>query len=169
MLEALRKVTSHTADIYAVATTQEEVGLRGAGTSAFGVDPDISIGLDVTLAGDIPGATPDAYVTRLHEGAAIKIVDSSLLANPRLVEHLRSIAEARGITYQIEILPRGGNDAGAQQRVRAGNIAATISIPTRYLHSVNESASIADIDACVDLLAAFLEEAGSQSYAYTLD
>ncbi|MGI8484636.1 MAG: M42 family metallopeptidase [Thermomicrobiales bacterium] len=168
MLEALRKVGKHSVDIYAVASTQEEVGLRGAGTAAFGINPDIGIALDVTLAGDIPGAAPDATVTRLHHGAAIKIMDSSHLSDPKLVEHFRDIAEKNSISYQMEILPRGGTDAGAIQRVQSGCAAITLSIPTRYLHSVNETASITDIDACIELLARFLEEAGSRSYGYTI-
>ena len=168
MLEAFRKVGKHSADIFAVASTQEEVGLRGAGTAAFGLNPDIGIALDVTLAGDIPGAAPDATVTRLNHGAAIKIMDSSHLSDPKLVEHFRDIAEKNNILYQMEILPRGGTDAGAIQRVQSGCAAMTLSIPTRYLHSVNETASIADIDACIDLLARFLEEAGSRSYGYTI-
>jgi len=168
MLESIRKVGSHLADIFAVASTQEEVGLRGAGTAAFEVRPDIGIALDVTLAGDIPGAAPYATVTKLHGGAAIKIMDSSHLSNPRLVEHMRDIAEANGIPYQMEILPRGGTDAAAMQLSQAGAAAITISVPTRYLHSVNETASIADIDACVDLLTRFLEEAGTRAYGYTL-
>lgn len=168
MLEALRKVGKHSVEIYAVASTQEEVGLRGAGTAAFGINPDIGIALDVTLAGDIPGAAPDATVTRLHHGAAIKIMDSSHLSDPKLVEHFRDIAEKNRISYQMEILPRGGTDAGAIQRVQSGCAAITLSIPTRYLHSVNETASITDIDACIELLARFLEEAGSRSYGYTI-
>ncbi|HWV23230.1 MAG TPA: M42 family metallopeptidase [Thermomicrobiales bacterium] len=166
MLEAIRKVGAHAATIVAVASTQEEVGLRGAGTAAFAVNPDIGIALDVTMAGDIPGAAPENAVTRLHGGAAIKIMDSSHLSNPKLVGHLRDIAIEHSIPYQMEILPRGGTDAAALQRAQAGSAAVTISIPTRYLHSVNEMASLADIDACVDLLARFLEAAGSRSYNY---
>ncbi len=166
--EALRKVGKHSVDIFAVAFTQEEVGLRGAGTAAFGVNPDIGVALDVTLAGDIPGAAADAIVTTLHHGVAIKIMDSSHLSDPKLVEHFRDIAEKNGIPFQMEILPRGGTDAGAIQRVQSGCAAITLSIPTRYLHSVNETASISDIDACIDLLARFLEEAGSRSYGYTI-
>jgi putative aminopeptidase FrvX len=168
MLEAIRQVGRHVADIFTVASTQEEVGLRGAGTAAFGVRPDIGIALDVTLAGDIPGAAPDATVTKLHAGAAIKIMDSSHLSNPKLIEHMRDIAETNGIPYQMEILPRGGTDAAAMQLSQAGAAAITISVPTRYLHSVNETASIADIDACVTLLTRFLEEAGSRTYGYEL-
>jgi endoglucanase len=168
MIEAVRKASGSTAEIFAIATTQEEVGLRGARTSAHTIDPDIAIALDVTIAGDIPGGTPDAQVTKLGGGTAIKILDSSQIANPMVVDHLRDLAEEHGIPHQFEILPFGGTDAGAFQVSRDGIATGTISIPTRYVHTVNEMAHVDDIQASVDLLAAFLDAAGSRSYGYTV-
>lgn len=169
MIEAVRKSTTSSAEIFAIATTQEEIGLRGAHASAYHVNPDIAIALDVTIAGDIPGGTPDAHVTKLGAGTAIKILDSSQIANPKVVDHLRDLAEENGIPYQLEILPFGGTDAGAFQTSRGGTAIATISIPTRYVHTVNEMAHFDDIQASIDLLASFLDAAGSRSYAYALD
>lgn len=164
MIEALRAVGSHQAEVVAVATTQEEVGLRGAQTSAFGVDPDIAIAIDITIAGDVPGIELHEQVTRLGEGVAIKMFDTSHIPNSRLVRHLREIAEQHGIRYQLEVLPRGGTDAGAMQRVRAGVPAVTISIPTRHAHTVNEMADLADVEAAVQLIARYLETAHTGSY-----
>lgn len=169
MIEAVRKATESTAEIFAIATTQEEIGLRGAHASAYSVDPDIAIALDVTIAADIPGGTPDAYVTKLGGGTAIKILDSSQIANPKVVDHLRELAEEHGIPHQLEILPFGGTDAGAFQTSRGGTATSTISIPTRYVHTVNEMAHVDDIQASVDLLAAFLNAAGTKSYGFTLN
>jgi endoglucanase len=169
MLEAVRAAGDTDAEIIPIATVQEEIGLRGATTSAYGVKPDIAIALDVTIAGDTPGIPDDAAVTRLRAGTAIKVFDSSQLPNPKLVEHLRDIAEKHGIPYQMEILPRGGTDAGAFQRTQDGIVTGTISIPTRYVHSVNEMAAVSDIQASVDLLARFLQEAGSTSYGYGIN
>lgn len=166
MIEAIKAAKTTTAEIVAVATTQEEVGLRGARPAAYAVDPDISIALDVTLAMDIPEGKPYSRISELRSGAAIKIMDSSVLSNPRLVRHFRDLAETHDIPHQLEILPRGGTDAGATQLARAGNAAITLSIPTRYVHTVNEMASVADIEACVSLLARFLEDAGSRSYGF---
>ncbi|MGC4106011.1 MAG: M42 family metallopeptidase [Thermomicrobiales bacterium] len=168
MLEAMKRLGEHTADIYAVATTQEEVGLRGARGAAYSVDPEVGLALDVTIAGDIPGTPVETSVTTLHAGTAIKIFDSSHISNPKLVAHLRDLAEEKGIPHQLEILPRGGTDAGAMQQVTNGAAVATLSVPTRYVHSVNETASITDIEATIDLLVAFLEAAGSRSYGYEL-
>ncbi len=168
MIEAVRKATDSNAEIFAIATTQEEIGLRGAHASAYSIEPDLAIALDVTIAGDIPGGAPDAQVSKLGAGTAIKIIDSSQIANPMIVDHLRDLAEEHGIPYQMEILPFGGTDAGAFQTSRGGMPTATISIPTRYVHTVNEMAHVDDIQASVDLLAAFLNAAGSRSYRYTL-
>jgi endoglucanase len=166
MIEALRAMNGGMAEVVAVATTQEEVGLRGARTAAHAVEPAIAVALDVTMAGDIPGSPKEQAVSRLGQGAAIKVMDSSHLSNPRLIRHFRDLAEAHGIAYQLEVLPRGGTDAGAMQVAHAGVPAITLSLPTRYVHTVNELASVADLEACVALLARFLEDAGSRGYGY---
>lgn len=165
MIEALRRLREHQAEIFAVATTQEEVGIRGARVSSYGVSPDIGIALDVTVASDVPGAEESQYVTKLGHGVAIKIKDSTSISNPKLVRHLRQVAEENDIAYQLEILPRGGTDAGALQLAREGAAAVTLSIPTRYVHSVVESAHKSDIEATVALLAAFLEHAHEGDYS----
>jgi endoglucanase len=167
MIEAMRLVES-AAEVVAVATTQEEVGLRGAITAGYSVEPDIAIALDVTLANDIPGGAPELAVTRIGEGVGIKHFDSSQVPNRLVNEHFREIAERDGIPYQLELLPRGGTDAGAIQRSRAGVITTTLSVPTRYIHTVNESAAVADIDAAITLLARFLNEVDAARYAYSV-
>jgi putative aminopeptidase FrvX len=166
MIEALRAMKGGTAEILAVATTQEEVGLRGARTSAYELEPEIAVALDVTLAGDIPGMPTEQAVSRLGKGAAIKLMDSSHISHPKLVRHFRDLAERHQIPYQLELLPRGGTDAGAMQQSRAGVPAITLSLPTRYVHTVNEMAHRDDLDACVSLLARFLEDAGARNYGY---
>ena len=165
MIEALRQLGKHTATVIAVATVQEEVGLRGAMTSSFTVDPDVAIAIDTTLAVDTPGMPDTDAVTRLGDGAAIKVFDSSFIPNYKLVEHLRGVAERHEIRHQLEVLPRGGTDAGAMQRAKAGAAAITISIPSRYVHTVNEMVSVADLDAAAKLLARYLEDAHSGDYA----
>jgi endoglucanase len=168
MIEALRllKSTPTRANILAVATTQEEVGLRGATTAAYALQPDIGIALDITLANDYPGPQEYEQITQLGKGAAIKISDSSLLCHPKLARHFRDVAAARGIPYQLEILTRGGTDAGGIQRSRGGVPSFTLSIPTRYVHTVNEMAHVQDIQGAIDLLAAYLQEAHTRDYGY---
>ena len=159
MIEAMRALRDTACDIYVVATTQEEVGLRGATTSAYAIAPDISIALDVTLAMDLPGGAPEDRITKLGAGTAIKLMDSASISHPKLVRFFRDVADAEKIPYQLEILPRGGTDAGAMQRVRGGSAAITLSTPTRYVHTVNEMVHKTDVQAGIDLLARVLERA----------
>ena len=158
MIEAMKKAKSFAFETYAVATVQEEIGLRGATTSAFAVNPDVGIALDVTIAADIPGVPEHEQVTRLGDGAAIKIQDSSSISHPGLVAHMKALAKKRKIKHQMEILPRGGTDAGAIQRIQAGVPVITLSIPTRYVHTSIELVDTGDIKAAIGLLAAFLED-----------
>lgn len=167
MIRAMQAAQSFGFEVYAVATTQEEVGLRGALTSAFGISPDVGIALDTTLAVDIPGVSEHEQVTQLGKGTAIKILDGSVIANPKLVAYLRQLADSREIRWQHEILPRGGTDAGAMQRVQAGVAAGVISIPTRYIHSPVELVHREDVDASIALLAAFIEEGHTADLALT--
>ena len=164
MLEALKKLKSHEVDIYPVATVQEEIGLRGATTSAFSVDPDIGVALDTTICADYPGQSGPDMVTQLGKGVGIKIMDSSQICHPALVDYCRDLAEEHNITHQMEVLPRGGTDGGAIQRTRGGIASITLSVPTRYIHTVNEMASIQDIENTIDLLVRFLENAHTRDY-----
>lgn len=156
-IEALRRLKKHQADVYFVGTVQEEVGLRGARASAFAINPDIGVALDVTLACDMPGVSAHEQITKLGKGVAIKLKDSASISHPGLVRFLVDLAEAKKIPYQMEILPRGGTDAGAIQLAREGAAVVTLSVPTRYVHSVVEAAHVDDIEAAIKLLAAFLE------------
>jgi putative aminopeptidase FrvX len=109
MIEAVRRTKKHVCDIYAVATTQEEVGVRGARVSSFNVAPDIGVALDVTVASDVPGVGEHEHVSKLGAGVAIKIKDSLSISNPKLVRTMRQIAEQKKIKYQLEILPPRGH------------------------------------------------------------
>ncbi len=166
MIEAVKACEDHSIEVHAVATVQEEIGLRGAAASGSAINPDVCIALDITLANDIPGIPDQDHVTKLGEGAAIKFLDSSLICHPKVFAHFRAIAEKRNIKHQIEILSMGGTDAGAVQRLHGGIPSLTLSIPTRYVHTVNETVHAADMDACVDLLAGYIEEAGEGDYSY---
>ena len=158
MIKAMQQAAAFGFETYAVATVQEEVGLRGAGTSAFHIAPDVGIALDITIAADIPDVSDHEKVTSLGAGVAIKIFDSSAIQHPKLVRFLQDLAEKREIKWQPEILPRGGTDSAAIQKTRSGIPVGTISIPTRYVHSSIETIRKSDLKGAVDLLAAFIEE-----------
>ena len=160
MLETLRALGDDlTAEIVAVATVQEEVGTRGAATAAHSIAPDIGIALDITPAGDFPGAPPEFVGVRLGGGVGLKIMDMSSIADHALNRRLRQVADAHDISYQLEILGRGGTDAGAIQRALAGAPVTTLSIPVRYAHTVNEMCAVSDVQAAVDLLTRYLTHA----------
>lgn len=167
MIEAVKAVKKHEVDVFAVATVQEEVGLRGATTSGWSIQPDIAVAIDITLANDIPGVPEQDHVTKLGEGTAIKIMDSSLICNPKVVEHFKKVAEKNKIKYQIEVLPAGGTDAGGIQRLHGGIPSFTLSIPTRYVHTVNETVHKDDVKASIDLMARYIEDAHNGNYQYS--
>ncbi len=160
-IEAIKRVNKLACDLYLVGTTQEEVGLRGAQVAGFTVNPDIAIALDTTLAVDMPGVPGSQHITKLGKGVAIKLADSSSISHAGLVRAMKDLATKRKIPYQMEILPRGGTDAGAMQRAGSGSAAITLSLPSRYVHSVVEMAHQDDLEAAISLLAAFLETADS--------
>ena len=166
MIEAIRAAGDHGAEVFAVATVQEEVGLRGAAAAGSALAPDVVVAVDITLANDIPGVPEQDVTTTLGEGAAIKILDSSLICHPKVVAHFRRLAETNGIPHQMEVLSAGGTDAGAVQTLHGGVPAFTLSIPTRYVHTVNETVHPKDVQACVDLLARYVEDCGNVSYEY---
>ncbi len=164
MIEALRRTRTVGFELHAVATAQEEVGVRGAYTSTFAIDPDVGIALDITIAADIPGVPRPECVTQLGQGTAIKIMDSFSISNVKLVDRLKELAVAREIPHQLEILPRGGTDAGGLQRSRCGVPVCTLSTPTRYVHTSIEMAHKSDIEASIALMTAFIEEGHDRSY-----
>ncbi|TET16901.1 MAG: M42 family peptidase [Candidatus Cloacimonadota bacterium] len=143
-------------DTYFVFTTQEEVGLKGARTSAFDVAPDIALAIDVTGTGDTPDAKKMAV--ELGGGAAIKVKDRGIVCDPRIVDALISTAKKNNIPYQLEVLERGTTDATAIQLTKGGVPAGAISIPTRYVHSASEVLDTDDVDAAVRLIVAFLKK-----------
>lgn len=169
MIEAVKAAKDHDVDVYAVATVQEEIGLRGATAAGSGIVPDYCVALDVTLANDFPGIPAEYAVTKLGEGTAIKFMDSSLICHPKMVEHFTDLAVKNKIKHQIELLPAGGTDAGGVQRLHGGVPSFTLSIPTRYIHTVNETVHKDDVQASIDLLARYIEDCGSRDYSWSLE
>lgn len=167
MIEAVKALGEHEVDVYAVGTVQEEVGLRGAATSGWSVCPDIVVAVDITIANDFPGIGDADCVTKLGEGTAIKIMDGSLICHPKMVSHFRALAEAKGIKHQMEILPFGGTDAGGVQRLHGGIPSFTLSVPARYVHTVNETVHKDDVQASIDLLKAYIEDAHTGDYTFS--
>ena len=141
--------------IFFVFSVQEEVGLRGASTAAYGVDPDLALAVDVTRSGDTPKGIK--MEVSLGRGPAIKVRDGGMLSDPRLVQWMVDKAEKAGLPYQMEVLEHGTTDARAIQTSRAGVPAGCLSIPCRYIHSPSEMVDFDDVQNAVSLLVELLQ------------
>jgi endoglucanase len=171
LIEALRELKKSKRkpafDFYACFTVQEEVGLRGAQAAALAVQPDFSFGLDTTIAYDVPGSTPQEQCTALGKGVAIKLMDSSVICDYRMIEFMKKTAEKHKIEWQPEILAAGGTDtANLQRMVPGGSIAGAVSIPTRHIHQTIESTNKKDLQAGILLLAACVCEIDSHNWKF---
>jgi endoglucanase len=150
LIEALRTIKQTPNELYFVFTVQEEVGVRGATTAAFGIDPDLGLAVDVTMTGDTPKA--QKMEVSLGKGPAIKVRDSGMLADPRVIDWMVTTAKGAKIPYQMEILVSGSTDARAIQLNRVGVPAGCLSIPCRYVHSQSEMVDLQDVEYAVKLL-----------------
>lgn len=154
LLQALAGLTDCPNDLYFVFTVQEEVGTRGSKTAAWAIDPDYGVAVDVTDVDDTPG-TERGGTVQLGRGAAVKIMDSSVICHPAVVEKLEEIAGAEEIPVQRDILRAGGTDAGSIHITRSGVRTGGISVPCRYVHAPTEMVHLGDAEACVRLVQAF--------------
>ena len=152
LIEAMKKAKSEN-DLYFVFTSQEEVGLRGARTSAYSIAPEYALAIDVTDTGDTPEGIKMAV--KMGKGAAIKVMDRSILCDSYIRSTLVELAKKNDINYQLEIMNDGGTDAGAISLSGAGVKTGGISIPTRYIHSPSEMISKSDLKDAISLLVAF--------------
>ncbi len=152
LIEALKNYSKTDNDVYYVFSVQEEVGCRGAKTAGYSINPDLAIALDVTATGDSEnGIKMDV---KLGEGAAIKLMDKSMITHPEVKNLLTNLAEEHNIKYQYEVLEFGGTDAGPIHTTREGIPSGVISIPTRNLHSSGEIFNKSDVLECIKLVSA---------------
>lgn len=156
LIETLRALKSTPHEVYFVFTTQEEVGVRGAITSAYGVHPHLGIAIDVTSADDMPEM--DTKTIFLGKGTTIKYKDAGNISSPRLNAEIIKVAEKNNIPYQREVAIMGGTDARAIQISQAGVPVSTLSIPCRYVHSPSEMVDYNDVQNTVKLLVKLLEK-----------
>ncbi len=152
LIETLHQLKSTPHQLYFVFSTQEEVGLRGATTAAYGIDPDLGLSVDVTGTGDTPRRTKVRMEVSLGKGPAIKVRDGGMLADRRVVDWMIRGSEKLGIPYQLEVLEGGTTDARAMQLTRAGIPVGCLSIPCRYVHSPSEMVDFNDVQNAVRLL-----------------
>jgi putative aminopeptidase FrvX len=154
MLAAMQQLKGEAHDnvVYAAATVQEEVGLRGAITMAHRIEPDIGIALDVGIAGDTPGVKDAEAPTRLGQGPTIVLYDATMVPHLALRNLVCDTAEELGIPFQYDVLPGGGTDAGKMHLWGAGVPSIVIGIPTRYIHSHYSLAHRDDLENAAKLV-----------------
>lgn len=151
MIEVMKRLEKTDCTIFAVGTVQEEVGCRGAVTSAFGLSPDLGIALDVTVAGDTPGVKESEAPVKLGKGPALGIADSGLITHPKVLKLLIDTAEENKIPYQLEAGLAGTTDASRIALAREGVPSGPLSIPTRYIHSPTSMINLTDLENVIKL------------------
>jgi endoglucanase len=156
LIETLRALKRTPHEVAFVFTVQEEVGVRGAGPAAFGLEADVMLAVDVTGVGDTPHG-PRMDVS-LGGGPAIKVRDAGMIADPRVRRLLRQRGDEAGLSTQWEVLEGGSTDARAAQVAGAGVPAGCVSVPTRYIHTPSEMVDYGDVQGCVALLLSFLQK-----------
>ena len=163
MIETLKQLGETDCSVYAVGTVQEEVGLRGAVTAAFGVDPDVGIALDVTIAGDVPGVREFDTTVKMGKGPALSVSDSGLITHPKVLRWLIETATENKIEYQMETGLMGTTDAARMALTRGGVPSGTISIPARYIHSPIGMVSLKDLEECAKLATLVVQKIQNRS------
>ncbi|MBY9012714.1 MAG: M42 family metallopeptidase [Candidatus Lokiarchaeota archaeon] len=158
MIEALKKLKSTDCNIFAVGTVQEEVGLRGAATAAFGIDPDFGIALDVTVAGDVPGVKDFDSSIKMGKGPALTVTDAGLISHPKVLSLLIDAANKNKLPYQLETGLPGTTDAARISLARQGVPSGTVSIPTRYIHSPVGMLNVTDVKNSIKLVTGAIDE-----------
>jgi endoglucanase len=156
LIEVMKTVKRSPHELQFVFTVQEEVGMRGAGPSAFGLEPDLALSVDVTRTGDTPKSI--RMEVALGKGPAIKVRDSGMLADPRIVALLEQRAAEAKVPAQREVLEAGTTDAAGVQISRTGVPSGCISIPCRHIHTPSEMVDLHDVEGAVSLLVQFLEK-----------
>lgn len=155
LIESLKRANTDN-EIYAVGTVQEEVGLKGARTSAFRLNPDVALALEVSIPVDYPEADKKDSLVELGKGPVIGVADASgrgLITPPTILRWLRETAERESIKYQLNAARGGTTDATAISLTREGILAGVIGVPTRYIHTPVEVLSLEDLGNCAELIA----------------
>jgi putative aminopeptidase FrvX len=171
-IEVMRNLAKeqHPNSLYGVATVMEEVGLRGAQTSAHVVNPHVGIALEVDIPGDTPGMVEgEAPISRVGRGPSILVLDSSMIPNRKLVNLTTETAKQEGIPFQYSAMARGGTDAGRMHMNAGGAPCIVISVPTRYIHSHTSILSLDDYDNTVKLITALCRKLDSMTVASLTD
>ena len=154
VMESLAKSKDLDAEIYACATAQEEVGLKGGKTSSFNINPDFALVIDTIITGDIPGIEEKVSTLKLGEGVAITMIEASgrgTIVSQKVRKLMLSVARENMIPHQIDVIDGGMTDGATIHINRKGILTGILSIPTRYIHAPTSVFNIKDVNSAVDL------------------
>jgi endoglucanase len=164
-IEVMRRLKGqpHPNEVYGVGTVQEEVGLRGAATTAYKIEPDIGFALDTGIAGDTPGISPDDAQSKMGKGPVILLYDGSMIPHTRLRDLVVDTAEAEQIPYQFDKISGGGTDAGKIHTFGAGVPSLVIGVPVRYIHTHTAILNRDDFDNAARLMVAVVKRLDAET------
>ncbi|UCD96490.1 MAG: M42 family metallopeptidase [Candidatus Bathyarchaeota archaeon] len=157
LVEAFKALKKSRFNLTAVGTVQEEVGLRGARTAAWQLNPDYALALEGTFAADVPGTRPDRTSSKLKAGPVVTIMDRAAITNPVVLRTLMETGKTRKIPYQFKQVPMGGTDAGAIHLVKQGIPSGTVAVPCRYIHGPTAIAHLDDLKNTIQLTSEFVK------------
>lgn len=171
LIEVMEKLKEeqHPNIVYAVGSTQEEIGLKGAKTSSFKINPDVGIALDTGIGGDVPNFPASAAKHTLGEGPLYTVMDAGMIINPRFKQYIEEIAKENNIPVHPEIMTGGATDAGAMSLAHQGSISTCICIATRYIHSHNGVISKKDVDYARDLVIAMIKGLDKKKFLHIVN
>lgn len=158
MIETLKMLEKTDCTVYAVGTIQEELGLRGVTTAAYGLNPDVGIALDVTISGDTPNIREFDTSAKIGKGPVLTISDAGIVTHPKILRWLMDTAVENNIEYQLETGRLGATDAARIALTRQGVPAGTIAVPARYIHSPASIINLKDIRNAAKLTAAVTQK-----------
>jgi endoglucanase len=158
MIETVRRLAERDLKVNLVLSfvVGEEVGLRGARTAAYQIDPDLALALEGTIGADMPGVPPESQPVRLGRGPAITVADRTIIVSRKLIAGLEEVAEEEAIPYQYKLPTYGGTDAGAIHLIKAGILSGVVSVPCRFIHSPTSTLRLNDFENTVRLVTKFI-------------
>jgi len=157
LAEVFKALKDSPYNLVAVGTVQEEMGLRGARTAAWQIDPDYALALEGTFAADVPGSIPEMVSSKLKDGPVVTILDQTVMTHPTVLKTLIKVGKEKSIPFQFKKVPRGGTDAGAIHLIKAGIPSGTVAVPCRYIHGPSSITHIDDVKNTVNLVTEFVK------------